>query len=105
MQTVHIAGMLLAVSDGILKSERPQDIFSTAMDYKVELSMNHPEVILVLGRYMDKLSTDDKTFFEKHSGIYSGEPSYDGNIAGIMESLSEIEKQEGLLRKLVNNIK
>jgi len=94
--------------DGIFDGPRPQDAFSKGMEYKERLATSYQEVEKTLEKYIDELPKEDKNFLEQKTGLYNGiskiRSKKDSNRnSETMDALTKIEKEKGLLRKLLDN--
>ncbi len=91
-QLIHRAGMVLVINDGIFEGPHPQDAFSKAMDYKVELAKYLSEVKDIMNNYENDLPKEHKEFTEQDNAKYK-----------TFKLIAEKEKEKGLLRKLLKN--
>jgi hypothetical protein len=91
LHLLHIAGMTLVATDGVFKGPNPTSCFTKAMDYKTLLSKSIPQVSSILKSYDSKLPDEYRGLLENEENL-----SYK-----LIEQLEQLEKKEGLLRKLL----
>ena len=99
--------MTLVTADGIFESPRPELAFSKAMDYKEKLATSYSQAKEILKQYLSELPDEERKFFEEYAGLYDGKPKSDSENSPystfeIVQSIANMEKEKGLLRKLIN---